>query len=51
MQLLGGRPGGSSGGDEPDEAPRGRASGSARSARLLPKGAAPAEPDDDEIPF
>jgi single-strand DNA-binding protein len=50
MQMLGGRPGGSGGGDEPDEAPRGRASGGGRSA-APPKGAAPAEPDDDEIPF
>lgn len=50
MQMLGSRPGSSGGGDEAEEAPRGRASGSARSA-APPKGAAPAEPDDDEIPF
>ena len=55
MQMLGGRPGGGSGGGGGDEggsveeAPRPRSGGSARSA-APPKGA-PAEPDDDEIPF
>ncbi|MGH8093897.1 MAG: single-stranded DNA-binding protein [Chthoniobacterales bacterium] len=50
MQMLGGRPGGSTAGDESEEVPRGRAGGNARSTPP-PKGAAPAEPDDDEIPF
>ena len=53
MQMLGGRPGGGSGGggDEggAEEAPRSRSSSSSRST-APPKGA-PAEPDDDEIPF
>jgi single-strand DNA-binding protein len=54
MQMLGGRPGGGSGGggDEgggAEEAPRARSGGSSRSS-APPKGA-PAEPDDDEIPF
>ncbi|HXA10409.1 MAG TPA: single-stranded DNA-binding protein [Chthoniobacterales bacterium] len=55
MQMLGGRPGGGSGGGGgeegggAEEAPRARSGGSARSA-APPKGA-PAEPDDDEIPF
>lgn len=53
MQMLGGRPGagGGAGGDEGggEEAPRARSGGSSRSS-ASPKGA-PAEPDDDEIPF
>jgi single-strand DNA-binding protein len=49
MQMLGGRPGGG-GGEEPEEGSRGRASGTGRSS-APPKSAAPAEPDDDEIPF
>ena len=53
MQMLGGRPGGGGGGgsDEggAEEAPRARSGGSSRST-APPKGA-PAEPDDDEIPF
>jgi single-strand DNA-binding protein len=50
MQMLGSRPGGAGGGDEPDEAPRGRASGGQRTS-APPKNAPPPEPDDDEIPF
>jgi single-strand DNA-binding protein len=47
MQLLGSRPSGGGGGEGGDED---RASRSAKPA-APPKSAAPAEPDDDEIPF
>lgn len=51
MQMLGGRPGGGGGSDEggAEEAPRARSGGGSRGT-APPKGA-PAEPDDDEIPF
>jgi single-strand DNA-binding protein len=52
MQMLGGRPGGGGGGGDEggaEEAPRTRSGGSSRSA--APSKGAPAEPDDDEIPF
>jgi single-strand DNA-binding protein len=49
MQLLGSRPGGSSGGGEAADEERPARSGAKPSAP--PKVAAPAEPDDDEIPF
>ena len=52
VQFLGSRGSGGGGGgpEEGDEAPRSRPSSGARSAPP-PKGAEPAEPDDDEIPF
>ena len=50
MQMLGSRPSGAGGGEESDEASRGRASGAGRSG-APPKNAPSAEPDDDEIPF
>jgi single-strand DNA-binding protein len=49
MQLLGSRPGGSSGGGEVAEEERPARPSAKPSAP--PKAAAPAEPDDDEIPF
>ena len=49
MQMLGSRQGGG-GGDAPDEEPRCRSTGAARSSSP-PKCGPPAEPDDDEIPF
>jgi single-strand DNA-binding protein len=49
MQMLGSRPGGAGGSDEPDEGSRGRASGGRTAAP--PKSAPAAESDDDEIPF
>ncbi|HEX4666818.1 MAG TPA: single-stranded DNA-binding protein [Chthoniobacterales bacterium] len=49
MQMLGSRPG-SGGDDAPNEEPRGRSTGAARSSSP-PKGGPAAEPDDDEIPF
>jgi single-strand DNA-binding protein len=49
MQLLGSRPSGSSGGGEAADEERPARSGAKPSAP--PKVAAPAEPDDDEIPF
>jgi single-strand DNA-binding protein len=49
MQLLGSRPGGSSGGAEAADEERPARSSAKPSAP--PKAAAPAEPDDDEIPF
>jgi len=52
VQFLGSRGGATGGGgpEEGDEAPRSRPSGGAHSAPPQ-KGAGPAEPDDDEIPF
>lgn len=52
VQFLGSRGSGGGGGgpEEGDEAPRSRPSSGARSAPP-PKGAEPAAPDDDEIPF
>ncbi len=51
MQMLGSRPSGTGGGgEEPEEASRGRSGGAGRSVPS-PKSAPPAEPDDDEIPF
>ena len=50
VQFLGSRGSGGGGPEEGDEAPRSRPSSGARSAPP-PKGAGPAEPDDDEIPF
>jgi single-strand DNA-binding protein len=49
VQFLGSRGGGTGGPDEGEEAPRSRPSGSGRSS--APPRSAPAEPDDDEIPF
>lgn len=49
MQLLGGRPGGGSGGDADEGAGSPRATGG-KSTTPPPK-SAPAKPDDDEIPF
>jgi single-strand DNA-binding protein len=48
MQLLGGRPGGAAG-ETPEEDRPAASAGSKTTAP--PKSAAPAEPDDDEIPF
>ncbi len=48
MQMLGSRPGGGGGGGEMDE---GSTSRTGRSAAPPPTKGAPAEPDDDEIPF
>jgi len=50
MQLLGSRPGGSSGGGETADEER-PARSSAKPSAPPPKATAPAEPDDDEIPF
>jgi single-strand DNA-binding protein len=49
MQLLGSRPGGSTGGGEATDEERPARASAKPSAP--PKAAAPAEPDDDEIPF
>ncbi|MEP6685210.1 MAG: single-stranded DNA-binding protein [Verrucomicrobiota bacterium] len=48
MQMLGARPGGGSGGSEVEE---GEPSARSGKATPPPKTSAPAEPDDDEIPF
>ncbi len=45
MQMLGSRPGGAGGGDEGDQ------SRPTSKPAAPPKSTAPAEPDDDEIPF
>jgi single-strand DNA-binding protein len=50
VQFLGSRGSGGGGPEEGDETPRSRPSSGVRSAPP-PKGAGPAEPDDDEIPF
>jgi len=49
MQLLGSRPGGAAG--SPAEAGDEGSRSTARPTAPPPKGAVPAEPDDDEIPF
>jgi len=50
MQLLGGRPPGTGAASESSEQDR-QSHPSAKSAAPTPKSGAPAEPDDDEIPF